>query len=273
MPTTTAHAGHARPDSVSRLRVALGTFVAIEAQARAPRLAEAAIAVAWDAVVTVERVMHPERAGSSLAELNDAAPGTRVELHPWTWEVLRLSRELHAASDGAFDPCLPESAGRLDALELLAPHAVRPLERLRVDLGGIAKGYAVDRALEALRRAGCSGGLVNAGGDLAAFGARSHTIHCGEAPETLVIELANGALASSVADEPRRPSGHRGYYHGADGRSVATGRATVLAPQAAWADALATCALVCLPQQCAALLARYDARLLRTQGPAPDRSA
>jgi hypothetical protein len=59
MRTTTAHAGNARPHTISRLRVALGTFVAIEAEARAPRIAEAAIAVAWDAIVTVERFMHP----------------------------------------------------------------------------------------------------------------------------------------------------------------------------------------------------------------------
>jgi thiamine biosynthesis lipoprotein len=272
MRTTTAHAGNARPHTISRLRVALGTFVAIEAEARAPRIAEAAITVAWDAIVTVERFMHPERAGSSLAELNDAAPGTRVELHPWTWEVLQLSRELHAASDGAFDPCLPGSAGRLDALELLEPHAARPRERLRIDLGGIAKGYAVDRALEALRIAGCAGGLVNAGGDLAVFGERSYPIHLDGTPEAFVFELANAALATSDPAEPRRPPEHRGLYHGVDGRSI-TGRATVAAPRAVWADALAKCSLVCAPQQCAALLARYDARLLRTQGPAPDRSA
>lgn len=252
--------------------MALGTFVAIEAEAHTPRIAEQAIAAAWDAIVTVERVMHPERAGSSLALLNDAAPGTRVELHPWTYEVLQFSRELHAASGGVFDPCLPGSPGRFDALELLAPHAARPLARLRIDLGGIAKGYAVDRALAALRAAGCAGGLVNAGGDLGVFGERSHTIHCGGTPEELVFELANAALATSDAAGPGRPPEHRGLYHGIDGRSI-TGRATVTAPRAVWADALAKCALACAPRQCAPLLARYDARLLRTQGPAPDRSA
>ena len=272
MRTTTAHAGAPRPDTVSRLRVALGTFVAIEAQAGVPRRAGEAIAAAWDAIVTVERVMHPERAGSSLAELNGAAPGTQVQLHPWTWEVLELSRELHAASDGVFDPCLPESAGRLDALELSEPRCARTRERLRIDLGGIAKGYAVDRALEALRNAGCAAGLVNAGGDLAVFGEHRYPIHLDGPPEALTFELANAALATSDPDEARRPPGHRGLYHGVDGRRV-TGRATVTAPRAVWADALAKCALLCAPPQRAALLARYDARLLRTQVPTPGRSA
>jgi FAD:protein FMN transferase len=263
MRTTTAQ---------SRLRVALGTFVAIEAQAHEPERAEAAIAAAWDAIETVERVMHPTRAGSSLAQLNLAAPGTLVQLHPWTWEVLQLSRELYAASGGAFDPCLPGSGARLDTLELIAPRAARTRDRTHIDLGGIAKGYAVDRALAALRSAGCAGGLVNAGGDLAVFGERGHLIHCGGTPEELVFELANGALATSDTAAPRHPPEHRGLYHGIDGRSI-SGRATVTAPRAVWADALAKCALVCVPQQCTALLARYDARLLRTQAPAPDRSA
>ncbi|HEV2284878.1 MAG TPA: FAD:protein FMN transferase, partial [Steroidobacteraceae bacterium] len=231
------------------------------------------LAAAWDAIQTVERVMHPERAGSCLAELNNAAPGTRVELHPWTWEVLQLSRELHAASEGAFDPCLPESAGRLDALELIAPHAARLHARLRIDLGGIAKGYAVDRALAALRDAGAGGGLVNAGGDLAVFGTRRHRIHCDAGAAAMVVELTDAALASSAADEPRRPPEHRGYYHGADVGRVIAGRATVLAPRAVWADGLAKCALVCAPAQCAALLTRFGARLLRTQDPAPGRCA
>jgi FAD:protein FMN transferase len=258
---------------LTRLRVALGTFVAIEAEAPGEHSAEEAIAAAWDAITTVERVMHPARAGSSLAELNAAAPGARVELHPWTWEVLQLSRELHAASEGAFDPCLPESPGRLDALELLAPHAARPRERLCIDLGGIAKGYAVDRALQALRGAGASGGLVNAGGDLAVFGTRRHVIHCGTACAAAVFELIDAALATSAVDEPRRPGEHRGYYHGADGRRIATGQATVVAARAVWADALAKCALVCTPPQCEALLERFGARLLRTQDPAPGRCA
>jgi len=51
---------------------------------------------------------------------------------------------------------------------------VIPHAPVHIDLGGIAKGYAVDRALMALRTAGCRGALVNAGGDLAVFGNRKH---------------------------------------------------------------------------------------------------
>ena len=67
----------------------------------------------------------------------------------------------------------------------------------------------------ALRAAGCRGGLVNAGGDLAVFGSRSHAIVIrGHGAGDSVVELKNGALATSDACGAARPTEHRGYYHG-----------------------------------------------------------
>ena len=64
------------------------------------------------------------------------------------------------------------------AIALMADGRVR-FERpdVAVDLGGIAKGFAVDRAIEVLRAQGISRALVNAGGDLAAFGPEPHLVH------------------------------------------------------------------------------------------------
>jgi len=56
------------------------------------------------------------------------------------------------------------------ALEFAAGSRVRLTSALTLDLGGIAKGYAVDRAVAVLRRAGVKHGVVNAGGDLRVFG-------------------------------------------------------------------------------------------------------
>ena len=68
-------------------------------------------------------------------------------------------------------PRSQRQARSFDAIELLPENAVRfRYPDVRIDLGGIAKGFAVDRALEALRGFGISSGMVNAGGDLAAFG-------------------------------------------------------------------------------------------------------
>jgi FAD:protein FMN transferase len=72
----------------------------------------------------------------------------------------------------------------------------------RIDLGGIAKGFAVDRAVEAMRRFDISGGLVNAGGDLAVFGAEAQSVHIRDPrdPRRLIcsVALADEALASTA---------------------------------------------------------------------------
>ncbi len=228
---------------MSRLRVALGTFVAIDAEASDPTIARHGIAAAFEAVSTVERLMHPTRPASDLAALAACRPRTPLTVHPWTWEVLALCLRLNESSRGIFDPCLGIAPGRIADLELKPSHRVIARARLRVDLGGIAKGYAVDRAIDALRSAGCAGGLVNAGGDLAAFGASSRKILCGKPDAGIVVELRDAALATSDAAPIPRPAEHRGYYHGVDRHLTVSGRATVSAAHAAVADGLTKCLL------------------------------
>src|SRR5262249_8485753 len=152
------------------------------------------------------------------------------------------------ASGGAFDPCLPVLPGRLTDLELSGAAGesfrVRCHRALRLDLGGIAKGYAIDRAIGALREASCVTGLVNAGGDLRVFGARSETMllrHADGACEPLALE--NTALAVSDREAGRRPREHCGYYR-RSGSGALRRYAAVLAPEAAIADALTKCVLV-----------------------------
>lgn len=266
----------ADPYVLSRLRVAFGTFVAVDAESDDPGIAARGLAAAYEVMHSVERLMHPLRAGSDLARLSACPAGTSLAVHPWTFEVLELCRQLSSASKGIFDPCLPACAGRLSDLRLLSGSRVRPAARLRIDLGGVAKGYAVDRAIEALRNAGCSGGLVNAGGDLAVFGPRARRILCRQLGDSnLGIELRDAALATSAIGDPGRPSGHRGHYHGVRGELATAGSISVIARRAAVADALTKCLLWCDPACEAALLRRFGARrlgvqnglALRTRGP------
>jgi thiamine biosynthesis lipoprotein len=241
---TTVATAQKSPGCLTRLRVALGTFVAIEAEALDDSIAHRGLAGAFAAIALVERLMHPFRPGSDLTALADSAPGTPLTVHPWTFEVLELSRELNQASLGIFDPCIETMRGRLGDLELMTSNRLIAHAPLRIDLGGIAKGYAVDRAVDALRHAGCVGGLVNAGGDLAVFGSRERRIVCGEhrlAPFELT--LRDGAMASSDAASRSRPSEHRGYYHGRHRERDISGRVTVLAARAAIADGLTKCLL------------------------------
>jgi thiamine biosynthesis lipoprotein len=247
----------------ARLRVGLGTLIAIEAQAAGTQDALAGIDAAFAAIAQVDKLMHPTRPGSDLLAIRHGTLGQPVALHAWTWEVLALSKRVNLASKGAFDPCLPSAAGRLGDLEFMLPHFVIPHRPLHIDLGGIAKGYAVDRSLMALRTAGCRGGLVNAGGDLAVFGDRIHSVVVRAAKTgDCLVELKNAALATSDVGAAAKPPEHRGYYHGADCREIRHGRVAVRAAQAAVADALTKCVLASKGQSSEALLEIFGARLV-----------
>ena len=89
--------------------------------------------------------------------------------------------------------------------------AVRFRRRLTIDLGGIAKGFAVDCAVHALKQAGAQAGLVNAGGDLRAFGLQKETVRIrypldpGRAAG--IVTLQNRALATSATYFSRKKCG------------------------------------------------------------------
>src|ERR1700688_928628 len=179
---------------VSRLRPALGTLTGIEARAPTDQLAQRALAAGYAALLRVEALLHPFRAGSDLARLNASAAGSHVTVHPWTAELLRLSCELCVLSAGCFEPALPTLGTVLQWLPA-GPRSVYVRRATQVDLGGIAKGFAVDRAVAAMRGAGATAGLVNAGGDLRVFGPEAWPLwlRLGRAHARPVL-LRNGAL-------------------------------------------------------------------------------
>ena len=249
--------------TTSRMRPGMGTFIAVEAEAETAELRQAGIAAAFAAIRTAEGLWHP-RTGSDLAAINGAAAGAPVAVHAWTWRLLALAKRLHALSRGAFDPCVRPPHGALSRLELSPADrspSVVPHAPLTLDLGGIGKGFAVDRAIDALRAAGCHGGLVNAGGDLAVFGARAHHILCrdGRGAATGTVWLRDGAVATSDVDAPHPPE-HRGHY-GIRGERIESGRVTIVAPAAAVADGLTKCCLSDAPHL-DALLRHFQARRL-----------
>lgn len=111
---------------------------------------------------------------------------------------------------------------------------------MAIDLGGIAKGYAVDQAVASLRASGVTSGLVNAGGDLRAFGPRSWPIELQHPVVTArtrpLVRLRDAALASSVA------AADAGFV-GTRPRGARWTGSTVLARDCATADALTKWAL------------------------------
>ena len=227
------------------MRPLLGSFVSVYCDNADAEQAGWALEAAFATFATVDAHMHPTRTGSDLTRIREARPGCAVGIHPWTWQVLVLSKQLHDLSGGIFDPCLAQG-GRFTEVELTEPERVVVRSRVALDLGGIAKGFAVDRAIEALVQAGCSSGHVNAGGDLRVFGQpQSIWIRTGDG--AWPITLQDRACAVSDASQHLRPSQHRGYYRRDDGADVGPiddCAAIVLAPTAALADGLSKCVLL-----------------------------
>jgi thiamine biosynthesis lipoprotein len=246
-----------------RLRIALGTWVAIEAVATDADEELSAIEAAYAAIEAVATRMHPTRPGSDLAAINSAPLHTPVEVQPDTWHLLKLAQRLYAATEGVFDPCLPSSPGRLPDIEVGSEEedeepTVICHAPVCLDLGGIAKGHATDRAIATLSAQGCTSGLVNAGGDLRVFGDRKDTILLRRGAQFHPMDLENAALAVSDLDATDRPEEHQGYYKrvsviatdavgSVDRASPATELryAAVVAQEAVIADALTKCVLLC----------------------------
>src|ERR1700739_3336219 len=162
LPQPPLPAPRLRAGPVERVRVALGTWVVIEASAHSRAQALLAIEEALGAMSEVERLMHPVHQGSDLERINSAPPGVPIPIHRYTARVLALAQRLNDLTGGVFDPCLPQRPGRLSDLRLLSAepeYALPCLAPVALDFGGIAKGFAVDRAVAALRAGGCSTGL------------------------------------------------------------------------------------------------------------------
>jgi thiamine biosynthesis lipoprotein len=259
------------PYPTSRLRIAMGTWVAVEAKApHGPGTEAAAIEAAYAALSGIEQVMHPRRPGSDLERISTVPLHTPVRIQPDTWHLLQLARRLYDLTDGVFDPCLPEQPGRLADVELARDSMLVCHAPVEIDLGGIAKGYAVDRAIEKLIEAGCSAGLVNAGGDLRVFGDREEAVLLRRTASYRQLALRNAALAISDLDATDRPIEHNGYYN-RTGSDPTCRYAAVIAKSAAIADALTKCVLLCSPERAAQALEVFEATSLTS--PAPDASS
>lgn len=209
-------------DNIRRLRPLLGTFVEVAVANAAVVDMEAAVESAFAAIGTVHRLMSFHDEESDVSRLNHGAFEAATGVHRWTFQVLEAALDFHRRSNGLFDiriapalqqlGLLPYHAGDLTrdaaltaghgAIELLAGERVRFGDRAtRIDLGGIAKGFAVDRAIDVLRDLGMPSGLINAGGDLAVFGPRDLMVGVrdpGQPSRVLCrIELRDAAIASS----------------------------------------------------------------------------
>ena len=209
---------NSRSSETRRARPWLGTIVEIRAAGRG-RATSRAMDTAFRAVAQIHQQMSFHDPGSELSRLNCSAHERAVKVSPDLWLVLREALRLSRLSDGAFDPTVgarlvrwglvpaPQKtipkAGHANwrHIRLLPGRRVRFDRPLWVDLGGIAKGHAVDLAIDTLRRHGIRAGLVNAGGDLRVFGAVTERVHVRHPDQPFLTiplaDLSDAAIATS----------------------------------------------------------------------------
>jgi thiamine biosynthesis lipoprotein len=268
-------------DRVRRARPLLGTLVEITLAGQAERKLHEAADAAFAEVERIHELMSVHSIESDLYRVNNAPVGSSVSLDERTWRVLDLAADISDASNGVFDITvgaammargdlprmvhkMPDGHATHRDIELLTGYCVRLRRALAIDLGGIAKGYAVDSAVRVLHEHGVPTGCVNAGGDLRAFGNEAKTVHVRDPLEPAIaraeVELRDCSLATSASYETSQ------YFNAAgvvlDPRANSDVRvgcsASVRAGSCTVADALAKCVLV-LGESSAPLLRRFEA--------------
>lgn len=269
---------HEKPGKPGRFETAfeaMGTSARLEVKAADADAARRMFAGAVERIVRVERLMSTYRPDSEVSALNRLGAERPVALSEDTMRVVKAALEMSRLSGGAFDVTYAplrtlwraaQREGRLpreeqvqqarravgcDKLLLDGKTARFAAPGMEVDLGGIAKGYAVDAAVEALRAAGAQAGLVDLGGDLRFFGAPGPGARwLVEVRKPPGVEadwvLAVPACAVTTSGDYERWFSVEGrhYSHIVDPRTgwpvAGVPSVTVVAPDATTADGLAT---------------------------------
>lgn len=216
-----------------RAKPLLGTIVRLEVDTDDVQAFERASRRAFDRVTAIHGAMSFHESQSDVRRLARTRRGDVVRIGADTAAVLRSALDMEIHSRGLFNVCraatalvrrgvLPApteafecDAGCLaDAIEFLEDDVVCVQRTPWIDLGGIAKGYAVDVAVQALCSEGMCSGCVDAGGDLRVFGHRNAEVHVRHprqpAQAIPVAEISDFACATSACrcDGPSNDSAH-----------------------------------------------------------------
>lgn len=286
-----ASSRHMKPASseVRRARPLLGTFVEITATGGDTAKLHRAIDNAFAAICAVHHLMNFHDLASDVSRLNAEAARRPVRVHRWTQRVLRAAKNFSRESSGAFDITvasllrrwrfLPQTGmrncvGGWADIVLGGSQSVRFRRPLIIDLGGIAKGFAVDRATEVLITAGVRNGIVNAGGDLRVFGSKPRLVHIRDPLDPArvgrTIVLRENSLATSALYYSKRPRENRSPL--IDGRTRRPAlndvSVSVCASNCMTADALTKIALA-MREEARSILNRHHAEafLLHSEFP------
>jgi thiamine biosynthesis lipoprotein len=276
-------------DSVSdqptrRTQFIMGTLVEITVSHSDPDIIQAITTQAFDEMQRIEQLMSTYLPDSEISRINRAAGKEAIPVSPEVEEVIREGIYWSEQSSGAFDitveplvqlwdfdgeketipieSTLRKTASLVNYKDIeIKDHTVRLKRRgMAINVGGLAKGYAVDRAISVLRGK-VKNGIVNAGGDLFAFGQKNKQTswniglqHPRKPQELLAAFAVNNQAIATSGDYQRYfiKDGIR-YHHIFDPKTGRPARlmisATIITTEVMDADALATAVFVMGPEK------------------------
>ncbi|MBT9169130.1 MAG: FAD:protein FMN transferase [Syntrophomonadaceae bacterium] len=270
------------PKRLVRTEFLMDTVVETMIYTANSKAGENALSAAFFEAVRLEAILNRHRAGSELKAINLLAGKEPLSVSADTFTNISLALEVGRLTSGAFDltvaPLLelwgfatgntvvPSQQELAKVLPLVDYRRVRLTEEgmqvflendgMKVDLGGIAKGYIVDKAVEVLQAAGISSGTVDAGGDIRVIGSkpdgspwRIGIRHPRERRELVaIVDLRDKAIVTSGDYERFFTVGGQRYHHLLDPQTGLPVRGvtsvTIVAPNAFTADAYSTAVFV-----------------------------
>lgn len=183
------------PVVIKRAQMHMGTVVSITAVAADTTAAQAAIEAGFHEIKRLEQLLSTWIATSELSQVNAAAGRGPVSVGQETLALVLRSLEMVGLTDGGFNIAIGPAVEawsvtereriptqeELRALKPLVDWSAIQVDRqahtiflpkpgMRIDVGGIGKGYAADRAVEVMRKMGAQGGVVALSGDIKTFG-------------------------------------------------------------------------------------------------------
>ena len=261
-------------------QVAMGTVIEITLIADDEEAANKASLQAFQEIKRIETLMSPWLDSSDVTRINRSAGKERVKVSPETFEVIQKAQEISELSEGGFDitvgpltelwrkarekktpPSIEDVKGKLDLVNFknigIDPEGKVLLKKkgMAIDLGGIAKGYAVDRAFEFLKSLRYKNVIVNAGGDLRVGGLKNNQpwsigIQNPRESQKLLARISVSDMAVATSGDYEKYFIYQGkrYHHifsPKDGfPTVGCQSVTIFSKDGMTADALATAVFV-----------------------------
>ena len=276
---------------VKRTQMHMGTLVSITTVAPSQEIAQASIEAGFREIKRLEQLFSTWIPTSELSQVNAAAGREPVVVGPETLELVSRSLEMARLTEGGFNIAVGPAVEawsvtereriptreELQSLRLLVDWTMinidsqartifLPKPGMRIDVGGIGKGYAADRAVDVMRKMGAKGGVVALSGDIKTFGdlpgmqgfpvGIRHPRQEGALIAT--VDLKNEAI--STAGDYERYFEREGvrYHHILDPKSLQPARqcqsVTVIAAEGTVADGLDTGIFVLGPEKGMALV-------------------